>query len=96
MPGLWRWIRARFAPKQRRDRMRVVVYTRANCPLCDKAAVFLNAEQHRYGFVLEWVNIAGNLELTGLYGEWIPVVQVDGVVRFRGQINPVLWRRLMD
>jgi len=95
MPGLWRWIRARFAAKRANSGIRVVVYTRANCPLCDQAAAFLDAEQQRYGFVLEWVNIAGDADLTERYGEWIPVVEVDGTVRFRGQINPILWRRLM-
>lgn len=94
MPGLWRRLRALLAPR-RRVETRVVVYTRANCPLCDKAAAFLEVERRRLGFTLEWVDIAADPELTARHGEWIPVVEVDGTVRFRGQINPVLWRRLM-
>ena len=94
MPGLCRRIRALFAPPKRAD-SRVVVYTRADCPLCDKAAAFLVAEQRRLGFSLTWVDIATDPQLTARHGEWIPVVEVNGVVRFRGQINPVLWRRMM-
>src|SRR5262245_54061853 len=94
MPGLWGRLRAIFARRKRPER-RVVVYTRAGCPLCDKAAAFLEAERHRFEFKLEWVDIAVDPELTARYGECIPVVEVDGKVRFRGQINPMLWRRLM-
>jgi hypothetical protein len=93
MPSWWRWFRSRFA--KRGEGMRVVVYTRANCPLCDKAADFLLAEQRRFGFSLRWVDIADDPDLTAQYGNWVPVVEMDGVVRFRGQINPVLWRRIM-
>ena len=94
MPGLWRRVRAIFAPRKQAP-MRVVVYTRSNCPLCDKAAAFLESERRRLGFAMEWVDIAADPVLTARYGEWIPVVEVNGTVRFRGQINPVLWRRLM-
>jgi glutaredoxin len=94
MPGLWRRLRAIFALRRRAD-TRVKVYTRANCPLCDKAAAFLESERQRLGFTLEWVDIASDPELTARHGEWIPVVEVNGVIRFRGQINSVLWRRLM-
>src|SRR5260221_7778543 len=94
MPGLWRRLRAWFLPETR-EQMRVVVYTRADCPLCDKAAAFLTAEQPRLGFTLEWVNIATDPELAARHGESIPVVEVNGAVRFRGQINPLLWRAFM-
>jgi len=94
MPGLWQRMSAIFAPRKRAE-TRVVVYTRADCPLCDKAAAFLEAERQRLGFTLQWVDIADDPELTTRHGEWIPVVEVDGKVRFRGQIDPVLWLRLM-
>jgi glutaredoxin len=74
----------------------VVLYTRAGCPLCDKAAAFLEAERRRHDFILEYVDIAADAALTETYGNWVPVVEVDGRIRFRGVINPVLWRRLME
>jgi glutaredoxin len=94
MPSLWRRIRGWFSASPRND-LRVVAYTRANCPLCDKAAEFLTSEQKRFGFALVWVDIANDSELTALHGDWIPVVEINGTVRFRGRINPVLWRRLI-
>jgi hypothetical protein len=94
MPSLWQRIRTWLAPAPRAD-IRVVVYTRANCSLCDEASAFLEAERRRFGFALEWIDIATDAKLTALHGDWIPVVEVNGVVRFRGRINPVLWRRLM-
>ena len=89
MPRKWWqfWVSKR-APQH------IVVYTRASCPLCDKAAAFLESERERWGFSLEYVDIAGNVQLTEQHGDWIPVVEVDGKVRFRGKIEPVLWRRL--
>lgn len=75
--------------------MRVVVYTRADCPLCDEAERFLRRQQRRHRFALAFADIAGDPALTARYGEWIPVVEVDGRVRFRGAVNPVLWDRLI-
>jgi glutaredoxin len=91
MPRKW-W---QFWVSKRSPR-RIVVYTRANCSLCDQTAAFLEAERERRGFPLEYVDIAGNVELTERHGDWIPVVEVDGKVRFRGKIDPVLWRRLFE
>ena len=90
MPGHW-W---RFW-RRTRVQTRVVVYTRANCPLCDEAAEFLDEEQRHRGFQLEYRDIANDAELTRQHGDSIPVVEVNGMVRFRGRINPVLWKRLM-
>lgn len=91
MPAKW-W---RFWGARPSIPKRIVVYTRADCPLCDKAAAFLEAERARLGFALSYVDIAGDAGLTALHGEWIPVIEVDGQVRFRGTINPVLWKRLV-
>jgi len=94
MPAKW-WQVWRTRARPTASETRVVVYTRANCPLCDKAAAFLEKEQSKLHFTLEYVDIAGDAELTKTHGSWIPVVEVDGRVRFRGSIPPVLWNRLM-
>lgn len=74
---------------------RVVVYTRGGCHLCEVAWNFLSAERRRYGFALAAVDVDTDPELARLYGECVPVVSVDGRVRFRGAVNPVLWKRLV-
>ena len=54
--------------------MRVVLYTRDGCHLCDDAKAALA----RIGVEYAEVDIAGDPELTAEYGERIPVVMLDG------------------
>jgi len=49
-----------------------------------------------YGFDLESVDVDGSAELVALYGNWVPVVTVNGEVRFRGRVNRVLLQRVLD
>ena len=80
---------------KRAGRMRVRLYTRAGCHLCDTAWHTLQQAQARWGFQLDAVDIDTDKRLVTLYGEWAPVVVVDERVRFRGQVNPVLLERLL-
>jgi glutaredoxin len=73
--------------------VRVVVWTRANCPLCDEAAEFLEGERRKHGFQLDYIDVDSDPAYRDRYGEWVPVVEVNGEVRFRGHINRVLWDR---
>jgi len=82
----WRRIR----PVHRRE---VILYTREGCHLCEAAHAVLEQAQQRVSFDLRLIDIGGNEELEGLYGLEIPVVVIDGQVRFRGHVNPVLLRR---
>jgi len=92
MPGSW-W---RFLRRRVLAGVRVVVYTRQHCPLCDEAADFLESERSRQGFSLDFVDVDDDATLREKYGDCVPVVEVDGKVRFRGHVNPVLWWRLVD
>jgi glutaredoxin len=89
---LLRWLLPRW---RRPTARRVVMYTRRGCHLCEEAWEYLRQEQRSHGFVLEACDVDEDAELTALYGEQVPVVAIDGKVRFRGRINPVLWDRLM-
>jgi glutaredoxin len=74
---------------------RVVLYTRQGCHLCDEAKAVLQ----RYASVLpsvEEVDIDGDPRLVEQYGTCVPVVEIDGQVRFRGRVNEVLLRRLIE
>jgi glutaredoxin len=90
---LLRWLR--LLPKQRPD-LRVLVFTRASCPLCDEAWELLQRQQRRYGFALEAKDIDESAELVREHGECVPVVTINGKVRFRGRVNEVLLRRILD
>ena len=71
--------------------MNVKLYTRAGCHLCDDALELLQ----RHGVEPTCVDIDGDAELLRQFNECVPVVEIDGVVRFRGKIEPRLLVRLL-
>jgi glutaredoxin len=88
--GLFSWWR-----RWRLDHLHFVVYTRPGCHLCEVAWDQLRRERRRYGFRLAAVNVDTDPTLAERYGTCVPVVTVNGKVRFRGVVNPVLLRRLL-
>ena len=88
----WHWFSR--SPAQRPD-LQVLLYTRAACPLCDEAAELLDGYQKRYGFVLAAKNVDEAVELVREFGQCVPVVTINGQVRFRGRINEVLLQRIL-
>jgi glutaredoxin len=73
-----------------------VMYTRCGCHLCDDAWEILKQAQQRYGVRLEAIDVDADPELTTRYGEQVPVVTVNGKLRFRGAINRALLERLFQ
>ena len=71
---------------------KIVLYTRQKCPLCDEATKLLT----RYGLSYGSVDINNDVSLKDQFDTCVPVVEVDGRVRFRGRINEVLLRRLLE
>jgi glutaredoxin len=69
----------------------VIVYSRPNCHLCHNAISLLA----QFGVQPAVVDIDGDDELRLRYGEWVPVVVIDGVERFRGHVDPRLLRRIL-
>jgi hypothetical protein len=86
-----------FSRWKRRQRARsVVLYTREGCHLCDDAWTLLQRYQSQYGFPLNATDVDSDPSLALLHGDWVPVVSIDGKVRFRGRINEVLLKRLLE
>ena len=75
--------------------LRVILYTRQGCHLCDDAWLLLQAIRQRHGFSLDSVDVDRDSALAARFGEQVPVVEVNGKVRFWGRINPVLLERLI-
>ena len=71
--------------------MQVIVYSRVGCHLCEEAIALLA----RYGLQATEVDIDADPELRALYNTYVPVVEIDGIVRFRGRVDPVLLERLL-
>ena len=70
----------------------VVLYTRQGCHLCDEALAVLG----RHGLRPRLVDIDADPLLREQYNESVPVVEIDGRERFRGRVNEVLLRRLIN
>ncbi len=75
--------------------LQVQLYTRQGCHLCEVAWEHLVAARQRYRFELAAIDVDTSPELRALHGEQVPVVEVDGKVRFRGGLNPILLERLL-
>jgi predicted thioredoxin/glutaredoxin len=92
----WAWLLPwRRGPAPRLEGLEVLVYTRRGCHLCDVAWERLRQRQRRHGFRLTAVDVDADPQLVELYGTCVPVVAVNGRVRFRGVVNPVLLDRLL-
>jgi glutaredoxin len=90
---LFPWKKKRY---EKGSAIGVVLYTRSGCHLCEQAWEQLEAAQRRYGFQLTATDVDSDPELATRFGTQVPVVAINGKVRFHGQVNPVLLRRLLD
>jgi glutaredoxin len=81
--------------KRRASGLHVELYTRQGCHLCETALSHLRAAQSRYDFELSEIDVDTRPELIAAYGDQVPVVALNGKVRFRGVINPLLLDRLL-
>jgi glutaredoxin len=71
--------------------LQVVLYTRIGCHLCDDAQALLV----KHGLQPQLVDIDADPALRERFNYCVPVVEIDGVLRFRGRVNEVLLRRLL-
>ncbi|HJS09180.1 MAG TPA: glutaredoxin family protein [Pirellulales bacterium] len=69
----------------------VVLYTRQGCHLCHEAEQILI----KHGLCPRLVDIDLNDQLLAQFDTCVPVVEIDGRIRFRGQVDEVLLRRLL-
>jgi glutaredoxin len=89
------WLKT-MGPRKQLPDWTVLMYTRQGCHLCEEAWQQLEAARRRYGFALAQADVDADPQLQRDYGDCVPVVVINGQVRFRGIINPVLLRRLLE
>ena len=70
----------------------VILYTRPGCHLCDDARELLA----RHGLRPRLVDIDTDPALRDQFDTCVPVVVIDGKERFRGRVNEVLLKRLLN
>jgi glutaredoxin len=68
--------------------VRVVMYSRRTCHLCDTAREVVLAERERTPFEFEEVFIDGDDDLERDYGLRVPVVEVNGEDAFEYEVDP--------
>jgi glutaredoxin len=56
----------------------ITVFGRHGCHLCDVAVEVLDGMREELNFEIKKIYIDGNPELEKLYGEQVPVIQIDG------------------
>jgi glutaredoxin len=84
-----------LSPRLKADHLTFTIYTRAQCCCCHKAIDLLEEYRKRHGFSIETVDIDADPDLVARYNTEVPVVAVNGKVRFRGVVNPALLERLL-
>lgn len=63
--------------------------------MCESAWIVLLEIQRRYQFALSAVDVDDDPELAARFGEEVPVITMNGKVRFRGGLNRALLIRLL-
>lgn len=78
-----------------RSQVEVLLYTRSGCHLCDEALAILEKHNRDGQLAIRLVDIDQDDELRVRFDTTVPVVEINGTIRFRGRINEVLLRRLL-
>lgn len=81
--------------RPRASHLSFTVYSREDCDCCRRAMEVIEPQRRRHRFTVEVVDVDADPELAARHGDWVPVVAVDGRVRFKGKVNPVLLERLL-
>jgi glutaredoxin len=74
--------------------IKVDFYTRNGCCLCDEALHLIETAGKRYPIELSLIDVDQDPALCKQHGNCVPVVAVNGRVRFHGRVNQVLLERL--
>jgi glutaredoxin len=68
--------------------MKVTVYTRRGCHLCDEAKHVIESVRQRAAFDYEEFDIDSDPQLRQLYNEEVPVIAIDGKKAFKYRVTP--------
>ena len=74
----------------------ITIYSRTGCHLCEDALKILQSMQSELDFDLEEILIDGSEELEKLYGEKIPVTQIDGKHHDFWRVDPERFKSSLE
>ena len=83
---------ARFRRQVAPQTHQIVIYTRHDCHLCEDAEQLVR----HHGLTPTLIDIDNDPALRERFDCCVPVVEIDGKIRFRGRVNAVLLKRLLD
>ena len=75
--------------------VRVVIYSKPECHLCDEAKAAIQAAGCDGEYALEEINIETDPVLLDRYRVHIPVITIDGVEAFRNQVSSEEFRKAL-
>ena len=67
--------------------MKVTLYTRRGCHLCDEAKRAIDSARRQGAFDYEEFDIDSDPELRKLYNEEVPVIAIDGTKAFKYRLT---------
>jgi glutaredoxin len=67
--------------------IRIDIYSRPDCHLCDEAKEVIERVRCRFPFSIRVINIETDPELEKAYGEQIPVVFINGNKAFKYHVD---------
>jgi glutaredoxin len=81
--------------------IRIEIYSRPGCHLCDQARAVIEKFRGKFAMELRTINVETSADLETRYGMDIPVVFMNGQEAFRHRVNPdelerklkTLWNR---
>ncbi|MSW73583.1 MAG: thioredoxin family protein [Actinobacteria bacterium] len=74
----------------------VTIFSRHGCHLCDVALEVLESMKSELSFTIEKIYIDGDADLERLYGEQIPVIQINGEHHDFWRVNPERFRSCLE
>ena len=72
--------------------IKVTIYSRSNCHLCEVALSVLEQLQGEIDFAIEKLFIDNDSELEKKYGEQVPVILINGVMHDFFRVDPERFR----
>jgi glutaredoxin len=69
--------------------IRIDIYSRPGCHLCDEAKAVVEPLCEGYPVVLRTINVESSADLENRYGSDIPVVLINGEEEFRHRVDRI-------
>jgi glutaredoxin len=70
-----------------RAKLKVIIYSRPGCRLCDEAKQIIAAAGHVDEYALDEINIESDPDLINRYQHDIPVITIDGIETFKHRLT---------